>query len=45
MTLPDADFEAITRGAHTSPHDFLGMHRLDDGGVVVRALLPLAKGW
>ena len=44
MTLSDADFEAITRGTHASPHDFLGMHRLNDGGLVVRAFLPLAKG-
>ena len=42
--IAEADFEAITRGTHTAPHDFLGMHRLDDGGAVVRAFLPLAKG-
>ncbi|MDG2214448.1 MAG: 1,4-alpha-glucan branching enzyme, partial [Verrucomicrobiota bacterium] len=44
MTLSDVDFEAITRGTHASPHDFLGMHRLNDGGLVVRAFLPLAQG-
>ena len=44
MILSDIEFEAITGGTHTSPHDLLGMHRLADGGVVVRAFLPLAKG-
>ena len=43
MILSDSDFEAITQGTHASPHDFLGMHRLENGGLVVRALLPLAK--
>ena len=43
MILSSSDFEAITRGTHASPHDHLGMHRLKDGGLVVRALLPLAK--
>ena len=42
--IAETDFVAITRGTHTAPHDFLGMHRLGDGGVVVRAFLPLAKG-
>ena len=44
MILSDNEFEAITGGTHASPHDLLGMHRLADGGVVVRAFLPLAKG-
>ena len=44
MILSDSDFEAITQGRHSAPHRVLGMHRLVDGGVVVRALLPLAKG-
>ena len=44
MILSDIDFEAITQGRHSAPHRVLGMHRLADGGVVVRALLPLAKG-
>ena len=43
MILSDLDFEAITQGTHASPHDHLGMHRLERGGLVVRALLPLAK--
>ena len=43
MILSDIDFEAITQGRHSAPHRVLGMHRLADGGVVVRALLPLAK--
>ena len=43
MILSGTDFEALTHGTHASPHDFLGMHRLGDGGVVVRAFLPLAK--
>mgnify|MGYP003302007814 CR=1 FL=1 len=44
MILSDTEFESITCGTHASPHDLLGMHRLADGGVVVRAFLPLAKG-
>ena len=44
MILSDIDFEAITQGRHSAPHQVLGMHQLADGGVVVRALLPLAKG-
>jgi len=44
MILTDAQFEAITTGRHAAPHELLGMHRLAEGGVVVRALLPLAKG-
>jgi len=44
MILSDVDFEAITKGRHSAPHRVLGMHRLADGGVVVRALLPLAQG-
>ena len=43
MILSDTEFESITCGTHASPHDLLGMHRLADGGVVVRAFLPLAK--
>ena len=44
MILSDTEFESITCGTHASPHDLLGMHRLANGGVVVRAFLPLAKG-
>ena len=44
MILSEAEFEAIASGSHASPHELLGMHRLADGGIVVRAFLPLAKG-
>ena len=44
MILSESDFAAITSGTHATPHDMLGMHRLPDGGIVVRAFLPLAKG-
>ena len=44
MILSEAEFEAIASGSHASPHELLGMHRLADGGLVVRAFLPLAKG-
>ena len=44
MIISEAEFEAITHGRHASPHELLGMHQLEGGGVVVRALLPLAKG-
>ena len=43
MIISEAEFEAITHGRHAAPHELLGMHQLEDGGVVVRALLPLAK--
>ena len=43
MILSDHEFEAITSGRHNTPHELLGMHRMD-GGLVVRAMLPLAKG-
>ena len=43
MILSDHEFKAIASGSHTSPHELLGMHRVDEG-LVVRAFLPLAKG-
>jgi 1,4-alpha-glucan branching enzyme len=44
MIISESEFEAITHGRHAAPHELLGMHQLEGGGVVVRALLPLAKG-
>ena len=43
MILSDHEFKAIASGSHTSPHELLGMHRMDEG-LVVRAFLPLAMG-
>ncbi len=42
-TPPDGELQAIAAGEHTGPHSVLGQHPSGDGGVVIRALRPLAR--
>ena len=44
MRLSPAELTALVDATETSPHRFLGLHRLAGGGLVVRSLLPWATG-
>ena len=43
MRLSPAELTALVDGKETSPHRFLGLHPLQGGGLVARALLPWAS--
>lgn len=43
MLLSPAELTALVDGKETSPHRFLGLHPLQGGGLVARALLPWAS--
>lgn len=43
MRLSPAELAALVEGTETCPHRFLGLHPLNDGGVVARALFPGAS--
>ncbi|MFY8230277.1 MAG: 1,4-alpha-glucan branching enzyme, partial [Opitutales bacterium] len=43
MRLSPAELTALVDARETSPHRFLGLHPLEGGGLVARALLPWAS--
>ena len=43
MRLSPAELTALVDAKETSPHRFLGLHPLQGGGLVARALLPWAS--
>ena len=42
MILTEAEIQSFLDAENTSPHSLLGMHKLEDGGLVVRAFLQNA---